>query len=317
MPLRQIQFECASKIQAETAVSKLEEGLPNLFSSFSYSRSDTDTWLVGAITTENTAAEDEEHLVSTIAATIGYRQNTITSETVPEMDWVSHSLSNLKPVHAGCFVVHGSHHKDHALNGSVPILIDAGLAFGTGHHETTSGCLIILTELLKRRAILNVLDLGCGSGVLAIAAAKKTHRVVTATDIDPIAIDVTRQNAVRNQVSTNIRTAVADGLNHPAILSHAPYDLVFANILAKPLKGLAVALNKATDKNSLLILSGILTIQEASILSAYRMFGFALRKRSVIGEWSTLLLEKQVRPNRANSCHLTDWGPYFHYVSDI
>jgi ribosomal protein L11 methyltransferase len=170
------------------------------------------------------------------------------------------------------------------------------MAFGTGHHETTTLCLSLMTTLSKQRSFSRVLDLGCGTGLLAIGAVKLWRKRVRASDIDPVAIQVARENAVANETSPLVLTIVADGMDNPALAEGAPYDLIVANILAGPLTRLAPTISAALARRGVLILSGLLTWQENLVLSFYRPHGLVLRERRRDGPWSALLLE---RPRRA------------------
>src|SRR6201996_6873179 len=163
----------------------------------------------------------------------------ITVEPLPDQDWIRLSQEGLPPVRAGRFFVYGAHDAGQVPHGVIPMRIEAGLAFGTGHHETTALCLAVLSDLARARAYRNVLDLGCGTGLLAIGAAKLWKRPVLASDIDPVAIEVTDENARGNGVAPLIRAVVADGLSNPSLAAAAPYDLIIANILASPLTRLA------------------------------------------------------------------------------
>jgi ribosomal protein L11 methyltransferase len=160
---------------------------------------------------------------------------------LPDTDWVKHSLEGLAPVLAGRFFLHGSHDRERRRHGGVSLEIDAGTAFGTGHHGTTAGCLLALDAILKRRRPERILDLGCGTGVLAIAAALAAKRKTLATDIDAEAVRVTQLNAGLNGVTPLLHCVTAPGLKHTRIAHGAPYDLVFANILARPLIDLRMA----------------------------------------------------------------------------
>jgi ribosomal protein L11 methyltransferase len=211
---------------------------------------------------------------------------------LPDQDWIKQSQEGLPPVRAGRFFVYGAHDAGTAPAGVIPIRIEAGLAFGTGHHETTALCLNALSRLAKRRRFVRVLDLGCGTGVLAIAAAKLWHEPVLATDIDPIAVDVARGNTRANETAPLIRAAVADGLTHPTIASRAPFDLILANILAAPLTQLAPSLSEAVAPRGLAVLSGLLRNQENLVLSFYRAQGLRLRETLRDGPWSALVLER-------------------------
>lgn len=215
---------------------------------------------------------------------------------LPDQDWVKASQQGLPPVRAGRFFVYGAHDAGAVPHGVIPIRVEAGMAFGTGHHETTSLCLAALSDPSCRREGArrprSVLDLGCGSGVLAIAAAKLWRCKVLATDIDPTAIDVTRANARANAVAPFIRTAIADGMDHPLIRTRAPFDLILANILAGPLTRLAPAIATALMPGGVAILSGLLRNQENLVLSFTRQLGLRTCARRRQGPWSALVLER-------------------------
>ncbi|MGZ5928987.1 MAG: 50S ribosomal protein L11 methyltransferase [Rhizomicrobium sp.] len=217
----------------------------------------------------------------------------ITVAPLPDQDWIRLSQEGLPPVRAGRFFVYGAHDAGQVPHGVIPMRIEAGLAFGTGHHETTALCLGVLSGLARRRAYRNVLDLGCGTGLLAIGAAKLWKRPVLASDIDPVAIEVTDENALCNGVGPLVRGVVADGLIHPALAAAAPYDLIIANILAGPLTRLAPQIVDALASGGTLVLSGLLHNQEAMILSFYHRLRFITRHRD--GPWSALVLEKSRR----------------------
>ena len=213
-------------------------------------------------------------------------------ELLPDQDWIRQSQLGLPPVRAGRFFLYGAHDAGRVPAGVIPICIEAGLAFGTGHHETTTLCLEAITLLGRGRRPEHILDLGCGTGVLAIAAAKLWRQRVLASDIDPVAIDVARANARMNNEGPLVRVAVADGLTSPAIRAHAPYDLIVANILAEPLQLLAPALSAALARGGSLVLSGLLRDQEQQVLSPYRAQGLIFRRALRKGPWSALVLAR-------------------------
>lgn len=190
-------------------------------------------------------------------------------EKVPDIDWVAKSLEGLKPVRAGRFLVHGAHDRDKRRIGEVSIEIEAGLAFGTGHHGTTAGCLEMLDRVVRREHPRIALDLGTGSGVLAIALAKGAHIPVLATDIDPIAVGVARENARLNGVDNRIRFEAATGFHHRAFSQAGPFDLIVANILAGPLMRLAPRMAQQLCSGGSIILSGILDRQREAVIAAY------------------------------------------------
>ncbi|WP_331371607.1 50S ribosomal protein L11 methyltransferase [Sinorhizobium chiapasense] len=216
-------------------------------------------------------ADEEEsarvRLVEALAADFSHLP--IEREVLPDIDWIAKSLEGLAPVRAGRFVVHGSHDRDKVRTGEIAIEIDAGQAFGTGHHGTTAGCLEVLASVAHTRQVRNVLDLGTGSGVLAIAAWKLLHVPVLATDIDPIATRVASENARRNGVVTGMTFATAPGFHSTAFSANDPFDLIIANILARPLMKMAPQLVANLAPGGSVILSGILAEQRWKVLAAY------------------------------------------------
>jgi len=212
---------------------------------------------------------------------------------LPATDWVSETQEGLAPVTAGRFFVYGSHDADKVPDDVVPLLVDAGMAFGTGHHGTTAGCLRIFSELLEKNAKMDsILDLGCGAGILAIAAAKTlADAAILATDIDPDAIMVTDQNMIENQVAGRLETAVADGFNSGA-LKDKQFDLIFANILAGPLMGLADDIESATAPNGYVILSGILDEKAEVVAARFRETGLTVTPQPSLNGWTSLLAHK-------------------------
>ncbi|MER9253171.1 50S ribosomal protein L11 methyltransferase [Mesorhizobium sp. M0598] len=193
----------------------------------------------------------------------------IAREALPDIDWVARSLKGLKPVRAGRFFVHGAHDRRKRHSGELAIEIEAGLAFGTGHHGTTAGCLEMLEQVIRREHPRNALDLGTGSAVLAIAVAKLAHIPVLATDIDPVAVKVAGANARLNQVKGLIETVAAPGFHHPIFAARAPFDLIVANILARPLMRLAPQMAGHMALGGSIVLSGILERQRDAVIAAY------------------------------------------------
>lgn len=216
----------------------------------------------------------------------------LAQETLEDRDWVSETLRDLKPVRAGRYVVHGSHTPDAARSHEHSVCIDAGQAFGTGHHGTTAGCLDMLEVSLKKRRYANALDLGTGSGVLAIALAKSAPVQILATDIDPVAIRVAKQNIRLNQVGGNIQAVTASGFSHRKFRKVGPFDLVVANILARPLHKMATQLCQHLDAKATVILSGLLPHQRANILARYRGQGLRHVHTHLRDGWIVLVLEK-------------------------
>jgi ribosomal protein L11 methyltransferase len=195
-------------------------------------------------------------------------------------------------VRAGRFFVYGAHDAGRVPQGVVTIRIEAGMAFGTGHHETTALCLSFLSDLARKRGFRRVLDLGAGTGLLAIAAAKLWRRPVLASDIDPVAVGVAGENATLNDVGPLVRPVLADGLANPKLAAGKPYDLVMANILAGPLTKLAPQIAASVAPGGMVILSGLLASQENLVMSFYQPHRLILRRRLRDGPWSALLLER-------------------------
>jgi len=217
---------------------------------------------------------------------------TLAFEVVEAKDWVKASLDDLVPVPAGRFMVHGSHDRTKVPANKLGIEIEAALAFGTGHHGTTRGCLLLLAQVLKSRSPLRVLDLGTGTGVLAIAAAKAGHRQVLASDIDAPSVAVARENARLNGVGPLVHVIRATGFAAPDFARQGPFDLVLANILANPLRMLAAPMQKHLAAGAQVILSGLLTPQARGVIAAYRARGLVPVRHLRIEGWSSLLLQK-------------------------
>jgi ribosomal protein L11 methyltransferase len=214
----------------------------------------------------------------------------IAFDTVEAKDWVKATLEDLVPVPAGRFVVHGQHDRARVPPNKLGIEIEAALAFGTGHHGTTRGCLLLLDHVLKKYYPRRVLDLGTGTGVLAIAAAKALHRTVLASDIDPASARVARDNARLNGSGDWVQVIQATGFEAPQFAQRGPFDLVLANILANPLRQLAGPMTRHLAPSGLVILSGLLTPQAAGVVAAYRARGLLPLRHVRIDGWSSLLL---------------------------
>ena len=215
-------------------------------------------------------------------------------ERVAAKDWVRESLAGLAPVTAGRFVVHGAHDRARIPHNRIGIEIEAALAFGTGHHGTTRGCLLALDWLCKSLPPRRILDLGTGSGVLAIAAARALRRPVLATDIDGSAVRAARANAALNRAGGFVEVIRADGVTGAKLRERGPYDLVLANILLRPLQRLAAPLTRLTAPGTRVVLSGLLASQANAAIAAYR--GLALERRIDLDGWTTLVLVRRQRP---------------------
>jgi ribosomal protein L11 methyltransferase len=214
----------------------------------------------------------------------------IAFDTVEARDWVKATLEELVPVDAGRFIVHGQHDRARIAPNKLGVEVEAALAFGTGHHGTTRGCLLLLDHVLKAHKPTRVLDVGTGTGVLAIAAAKALRRAVLASDIDPLSVRIARENAGLNGVGDLVRTIRATGFAAPEFASCGPFDLVLANILANPLRQMATPMAGHLAASALVILSGLLPHQASSVIAAYRARGLVLVRQIRIEGWSSLLL---------------------------
>ena len=213
-------------------------------------------------------------------------------DVVESKDWVKATLEDLVPVHAGRFIVHGQHDRAKVAPNKLGIEIEAALAFGTGHHGTTRGCLMLLGHVLKAHRPRRVLDLGTGTGVLAIAAAKALHDQVLASDIDMLSVKVAAENARLNGVGPLVEVTWGSGFSAPRLRQRRPFDLVLANILANPLRQMATAMSAHLAAGARVILSGLLSAQAPSVIAAYRARGLVLEREIQIDGWSSLLLHK-------------------------
>ena len=213
-------------------------------------------------------------------------------DVVESKDWVKATLEDLVPVHAGRFIVHGQHDRAKVPPNKLGIEIEAALAFGTGHHGTTRGCLVLLGHVLKAHRPRRVLDLGTGTGVLAIAAAKALHDQVLASDIDALSVKVAAENARLNGVGPWVEVTWGSGFSAPRLRQRKPFDLVLANILANPLRQMATVMSGHLAGGARVILSGLLSPQAPSVIAAYRARGLVLEREIRIDGWSSLLLHK-------------------------
>lgn len=239
-------------------------------------------------------APDEEALTKALSPFFdehGAAMPALKVEQLPDLDWVARSLEGLTPIETQRFFIHGAHNRDVRPAGKYTLAVEAGLAFGTGHHPTTYGCLTMIEEIARRRPITNALDLGCGTGLLALALARLTRRKVLASDIDPVAVKVTKENAAANDLGPFIEAVTARGFAHARITQKAPFDLIVANILARPLVSLAREMERHLAPGGEIILSGILESQENMVASAFRDQGLHLFRRQIIGDWVILHLK--------------------------
>jgi ribosomal protein L11 methyltransferase len=229
--------------------------------------------------------------LSILAAAHGARDFVVSK--IPDTDWVAKVRRELSPVHAGRFIVYGGHDADAVSEHLIGLRVEAAMAFGTGHHETTRGCLLALDAL--SRALprpRRVADIGCGTAVLAIAAAKRWRASCTASDIDPQAVATARENVRVNAEGPRVRCVEAAGFRHTALREGPRFDLVLANILARPLKRLAPDMAARCAPGGVIILSGILDRQAAAVVARYTAWGFSLERRIHLGQWTTLVMRR-------------------------
>ncbi|HEV3247179.1 MAG TPA: 50S ribosomal protein L11 methyltransferase [Beijerinckiaceae bacterium] len=246
------------------------------------------TWLVEIYFAEEPDEKAVRDLVALVAGKAA--ASSMRFEALAAKDWVAASLEGLKPIRAGRFLVHGAHDRAFAHANDIGIEIEASLAFGTGHHGTTRGCLLALDSIIKQSRPARVLDVGTGTGVLAIAAAKALRSEIIAGDIDPVATEVARENARRNGVASRLRLYCAPGLRHPLAARPSSFDLILANILARPLAQLSPALAGALSAKGKLVVSGLLEADVAAALSAFARQGLHLERRYLIERWATLII---------------------------
>jgi len=274
------------RAHAEAAAARIDEtpGADTLTYSILEEDEDHDVWRIDAFPTS-----DEER-DATLEALKAFPELRVATEVLADADWLAMALSGLPPVRAGRFFIYGAHDRGLAPPSTVNLRIEAGAAFGTGHHGTTVGCLIAYDRLLKRKTFRKVLDVGCGTGVLAIAASKTGAAVAVGTDIDRVSVRIANENAKLNR--SEARFVHAWGLNDTKVRAKAPYDLVFANILAPPLVFLSQDIKMALKPGGLAILSGLLRTQERRVLAAYTSKGFRLVRRLHRDAWATLVVQR-------------------------
>lgn len=288
-PLWRVTFDAPEGV-VDTLVERLDE-LALSVSAFEADGDGADrapTWRIELLLD----AEPDIGEIGRAVAEAGLPGADLTVDTVPETDWLTATARQFPPVRAGRFVVHGSHARDQLPADAIPVEVDAGLAFGSGEHATTQGCLMAMGRIVRRPR--RILDLGCGSAVLAVAAAKlwPTARILAA-DNDPVAVRVAAANVRINGVASRVRTLVSEGYAAPAI-RRAAFDLILANILADPLIELAPSLARHLAAGGHAVLSGLLDRQAEAVTKAHTRHGLRLVHRRDIGPWTTLMLRGRV-----------------------
>ena len=284
-------FECTND-EAKTLARLVEDRFED--DSYPVAAFETDgarqIWSISVYVPQGEADNDATRL-SALLTEAGVTAQ-IGREELPDTDWVTATLADLKPVRAGRFIVHGGHDRNAPSANDYAIEIEAGQAFGTGHHGTTAGCLDMLGECEKSNSFTNALDLGTGSGVLAVAIAKSTQAYILATDIDPVSVTVARENCRLNGVASRVEVVCAAGFAHRRFAETGPFDLIVANILAGPLQKMARDLARHAAPGATIILSGLLPHQQVRITATCRGHGLVFRRAHLRDGWLTLVLQK-------------------------
>ncbi len=275
-----------TKEQALALVDAVTEREDLALSASAYEKEDN-IWIFEAISDKEPDIEQFNELAKKI---LGGEVNFRIEKIDANEDYVAKSLANLKPVNAGGFYIYGEHNKEELPKNLISIKIEAGAAFGTGHHETTTACLEAINLVLEQMLVQNILDVGTGSGILAIAVAKSTNGFVLAIDNDETAIEVAKNNIAINGVSENILCEKAHGIDNKIVKENAPYDLIMANILARPIIEMAKNMRHIIAPDAYIILSGILNKQANDVTTAYQEQGFKLFRTMKGDEWTTLIL---------------------------
>lgn len=255
-----------------------------------FDSADSAAWRFELLEPERPDRAALETRLALAAAAAGIARPALAIARLPDKDWLAENRGQFPPLSVGRFFIHGTYFQGRVPAGRIGLALDAGLAFGSGTHESTRGCLLAIDGLARGRRFHRPLDLGCGSGILALAIARRWGVPTVAADIDPVAVAVARANARRNGVARLVRPVVSDGLRARALRRSGPYDLIVANILARPLARLAPQMARLSARRGVVVLSGILAEQAAGVAAAYRAEGLAVRRRIQLGPWSTLVL---------------------------
>ncbi|HEV7265433.1 MAG TPA: 50S ribosomal protein L11 methyltransferase [Falsiroseomonas sp.] len=278
----------------EEAVPAFEAALQTVCRSVSLFRDEaTDTWRVEGVRPQGSGAEELAGALA-LAAMVTGTDAALQSAPVEAEGWLARTVASFPEAEiGGGFVIRPTHVPPRATHGRTVLTLDAGIAFGSGEHASTQGCLIAFARVARdRRPMRRVLDLGTGSGILAMAAAKRRRRRVLATDIEPWSVRVAEQNARINGVAALVRARLADGWRERHVRAGRPYDLVFANILARPLCAMASDLAQGLAPGGTAILAGLLGTQVRMVLAAHRRQGLVLERALPVGAWTTLVLRK-------------------------
>jgi ribosomal protein L11 methyltransferase len=278
-------------------VPVFEAALQTVCATVAYVRDEaTDTWRIEGVREAGAGDDELDNALALAAAVAGIEAPVLNAAPIEAEGWLARTAESFPEQPIGeRFLVRPTHLPDPRSYGRIVLRLDAGLAFGSGEHASTRGCLIAFERLAKRRRPRRILDLGTGSGILAIAAAKRLRRRVLATDIEPWSVRVAADNARLNGVATLVRAALADGWRHRTVRAGAPYGLVFANILARPLCAMAKDLAAHLAPGGVAILAGLLGTQARWVLAAHRRQGLALVERHDVGPWTTLVLRRRER----------------------
>jgi ribosomal protein L11 methyltransferase len=278
---------------SEKISEALEEACVSVFL-HNQEATDGDSWTITLTTYGPPDLDDIFARIEGVENAAGiFRREDLAAEKLPEVDWLRHVHENFPPITAGRFFIYGSHYEGALPGNLLALQIDAATAFGSGEHETTKSCLLAFETLLETHAFKNTLDMGCGSGILGIAAAKLCPDIrVTAVDIDPESIIVTGRHADMNGVGDMVETQIGDGYAAPIVAQNGPYDLIFANILAGPLVEMAPDLASHLAPGGICILSGLLLRQKEQVTTAHTSQGLTRLFANDIGDWSALVLQK-------------------------
>lgn len=250
-------------------------------------------WRVEMLHQEEPDRDDLSMLLEPIAVRAKLQHLHIDIEQLPDENWVEHVQAETEPFGVGRFWIHGSHIERAPPDGMIPIQLDAGLAFGSGEHPTTRGCLDALDQLAKRRRFSQVLDMGCGAGLLAIAAAKCWPARTVAVDNDAVAVEVAADNARLNGVDERFEALVSEGYAHPMIRARGPYDVILSNILARPLSEMARDLASHLARDGTAVLAGLLERQASQVIASHQAYGLFIRRKIKLGPWTTLIMSRK------------------------